>query len=127
MKNRTCRGCGKDFIPSTQPKHCSRISQAKHCSRECRRTGYLSAWANNPERRRIQSLETKEIWSDPKQRKRIVTSMLAAWENAERRRIQSLETAEHWSNPEQRNLRITAMLAARQIRAAAISNERNFT
>jgi hypothetical protein len=72
-------------MPRAKANYCSRESQAKHCSRECRQTGYLGAWANNPERRRIQSLETKEIWSDAKRRKRIVTSMLGAWENAERR------------------------------------------
>jgi hypothetical protein len=29
------RGCGKNFIPR---------AKAKHCSRECRRKGYLDAW-----------------------------------------------------------------------------------
>ena len=32
MKNRTCRGCGENFIPR---------AKAKHCSHECRRKGYL--------------------------------------------------------------------------------------
>jgi hypothetical protein len=32
MRNRTCRGCGKYFIPR---------AKAKHSSRECRRKGYL--------------------------------------------------------------------------------------
>ena len=35
MRNRTCRGCGKNFIPR---------AKAKHCSRECRRKGYLGGW-----------------------------------------------------------------------------------
>jgi hypothetical protein len=69
MKNRTCWGCGENFIP--------RAKKAKHCSHECRRRGYLAGW-ENPERRRIQSLETRERWSDPEKRKRIVTSMRAA-------------------------------------------------
>jgi len=68
MKNRTCRSCGENFIPR---------AKAKHCSHECRRKGYLAGW-ENPERRRIQSLETRERWSDPENRKRIVTSMRAA-------------------------------------------------
>jgi hypothetical protein len=46
-------------------------------SHECRRKGYLAGW-ENPERRIIQSLETREHWSDPEKRKRIVTSMRAA-------------------------------------------------
>jgi hypothetical protein len=68
MKNRTCWGCGENFIPR---------AKAKHCSHECRRKGYLAGW-ENPERRRIQSLETRERWSHPEKRKRIVTSMRAA-------------------------------------------------
>ena len=71
MRNKTCRGCGKNFITR---------AKAKHCSRECRRTGYLAVWENNPERRRIQSLETSKHWSDPEKRKLIVTGMLAAWQ-----------------------------------------------
>jgi len=56
MKNRTCWGCGENFIPRVK---------AKHCSHECRRKGYPAGW-ENPER------------SDPEKRKRIVTSMRAA-------------------------------------------------
>jgi hypothetical protein len=70
MRNRTCRGCSENFIPR---------AKAKHCSRECRRTGYLAEW-ENPERRRIQGLETREHWSDAEKRKLIVTGMLAAWQ-----------------------------------------------
>jgi hypothetical protein len=69
MRNRTCRGWGKNFIPR---------AKAKHCGRECRRKGYLAGWANDPERKRIQSVETEEIWSDPEQRKLRITAMLAA-------------------------------------------------
>jgi hypothetical protein len=70
MRNRTCRGCGKNFMPR---------AKAKHCSRECRRKGYIAGW-ENPERRRIQGLETREYWSDPERRKLIVAGMLAAWQ-----------------------------------------------
>jgi hypothetical protein len=37
-----------------------------------------AAWANDTERKRIQSLETAEHWSDPEQRKLPITAMLAA-------------------------------------------------
>jgi hypothetical protein len=32
------------------------------------------------ERKKIQSLKTREHWSNPEQRKRIVTSMIATWQ-----------------------------------------------
>jgi hypothetical protein len=42
MRNRTCRGCGKNFLPR---------AKAKHCSRECRRKGYLAGWKKPSERK----------------------------------------------------------------------------